>query len=54
MEPLSQLLKDLEHISFQNISDISDDKQDEVVDYIKQLQDDFSEPNQLKEKNDDK
>tara|TARA_R110001606_G_scaffold225075_2_gene373170 strand:- start:475 stop:633 length:159 start_codon:yes stop_codon:yes gene_type:complete len=39
MEQLKQLLDNLERISFQDISEIPEDKQHEVADAIEQLQD---------------
>lgn len=39
MEQLKQLLDNLEHISFQDISEIPEDKQHEVADAIEELQD---------------
>ncbi|WP_212652743.1 hypothetical protein [Marinomonas sp. CT5] len=42
MEQLKQLLKDLERISFQDISEIPEDKQHEVAEQIERLQDQLS------------
>tara|TARA_R110001606_G_scaffold8453_2_gene37172 strand:- start:2772 stop:2948 length:177 start_codon:yes stop_codon:yes gene_type:complete len=51
MEQLKQLLKDLERISFQDISEIPEDKQHEVAEQIERLQDQLSILNLSKEKN---
>ena len=51
MEQLKQLLDNLELISFQDISEIPEDKQHEVAEQIERLQDQLSVLNLSKEKN---
>tara|TARA_R110001606_G_scaffold315688_1_gene462477 strand:+ start:1311 stop:1478 length:168 start_codon:yes stop_codon:yes gene_type:complete len=48
MEQLKKLLTDLERISFQDISEIPEERQHEVVELIEQLQDNLSTLSQLK------
>uniref|UniRef100_A0A6M3LUE1 Uncharacterized protein n=1 Tax=viral metagenome TaxID=1070528 RepID=A0A6M3LUE1_9ZZZZ len=50
MEQLKQLLDNLELISFQDISEIPEDKQHEVAEQIEQLQDQLSVLSKDKEK----
>lgn len=45
------MLKDLEYISFQDVSGFLKGKPLEEAEHIEQLQDDLLRPNQLKEKN---
>jgi hypothetical protein len=49
MEQLKQLLKDLERISFQDISEIPEDKQHEVAEQIERLQDNLKQLSENKE-----
>ncbi|SHG33524.1 hypothetical protein SAMN02745753_03716 [Marinomonas polaris DSM 16579] len=49
MEQLKQLLDNLELISFQDISEIPEDKQHEVAEQIERLQDNLKQLNERKE-----
>lgn len=48
MEQLKRLLTDLERISFEDISEIPEERQHEVAEQIEQLQDNLSTLSQLK------
>ena len=52
MEQLKQLLDNLELISFQDISEIPEDKQHEVAEQIERLQDELQCINKIKEEYD--
>ncbi|WP_417559219.1 hypothetical protein [Marinomonas sp.] len=49
MEQLKQLLKDLESISFQDISEIPEEKQHVVIQQIERLQDNLKQLSENKE-----
>jgi ElaB/YqjD/DUF883 family membrane-anchored ribosome-binding protein len=49
MEQLKQLLDNLELISFQDISEIPEDKQHEVAEQIERLQDNLKQLSERKE-----